>query len=214
MKTSKPFWAGLCLSACLIAPVSKAAVIDIDLCGRIADGYFYTQEYLNAHFDVWQLNWTFGVFDPVTVAQGDELRISVNLDGVFHVPPGGFTTGLEMGLFGTTFDIASSANVGTTSAFLNGDLVWSNEAGSYTTGAGIIQGSFFPPEGFSFDRALFDFTITQLDHPVLADIATFRTLSTTLHTDPVPLPAGLWLLGSGVGLWAGVVRRRRTADRR
>jgi hypothetical protein len=70
-------------------------------------------------------------------------------------------------------------------------------------GAGFSFQSNFPAEGFSFDRAIFDFTLSGLDQPVAAGVVTFGMSSIT----PVPLPAAAWLLLSALGGLGALSRR-------
>lgn len=139
---------------------------------------------------------------------------------------GGLVAGNTVTVTGVFDDSALTAGSGTIDFTGNSGNTLSIAAGTYTF-TQANDSLFAPSAGASLtltSGALFDFNYGAIAgvNGALADFGSFfgsfesnvvlsGTWSPTVQMTPVPVPAALWLFGSGLLGLAGVVRRRRRA---
>lgn len=156
------------------------------------------------------------------VASGD---LALDLDGIleFIVTPDPFALSNEGGVLDAYFDVAFSASnlTGVSFAFFSEDAFGRN----FINASSIISEAFFGPDGIlvPFDFAgtgastlvlqVFSFTSDgfPVDGSALWSLRADYAGDIVNTASPIPLPAGAWLLLTGLGAMALVRRHRRSS---
>jgi hypothetical protein len=208
--------AGCALGLALTAP-AHATIFVLDLTGTVANATYGSFDSMGQHYNTGLLDVGTGTGLPFTVSAGDEVQISLALDGLFTVPG---ATGYQF--FGVNLIDSSGLNP----VFLPSPPAPEATTGTVTfsggTGAALgapstncgncltnLYGHPGPVGAFNFTGLFAD---TFVGDPTLAAPFTVNdvTISYQVNSAAVPEPAtwGLMILGFG-GLGAAL-RRRRT----
>lgn len=202
-------------AACVIwAGQAQAATYDIALSGIVANGGYSSQDIGPNHYDQWSLGLS-GIDDdnPLTLAEGDTVNVTLTLDELFTIPASADLTSIVLffGNFGgfPSGDVATSGSF----TFYNGLDVAASGGGSSGT-AGQIAHSvvFFPPDNgpLTFDSVYASFTIDDLPETVTLNYSGIAYTRFDLGANAaVPEPVSWALMILGFGGAGGMLRRRR-----
>ena len=184
---------------------AQATVFDLNLTGTVANATTSSFDIGATHYDRWILS--LDGLTPFTLAQGDEIKVNVQLDQSVTIP--GATT-----LMVTTLALESILNepVATdgTVQFFNGGAAGSSWTGS---SLGALVGSYVGAGAtpVTFDQLFADFTVTQLSDPS-ADVTGSLLYYTLFSPAPgAPEPATWAMMLAGFGLAGSLLRRRSVA---
>jgi hypothetical protein len=189
-----------------IGQAQAATTFDLSLTGIVSGGVYSSGDYGSTHYEDWYLQLS-GLL-PITVSQGDTINATITLDKSFTIPASVQLTFFDFTLSGTSFPSINTGTSGTTSFFNNGAPGLSGSFGTTTSGFLINGAVFGPPNNTSitFDSLTSNFTIDTLGQSVILDGAYIDYILESPATS-VPIPAAIWLLGSGLLGLAGFRRK-------
>jgi hypothetical protein len=155
-----------------------------------------------------------------TLNVGDTIDGTVTLSTPLTVPAGAGGNGVVLLIAGdgkTTFNYTDSLSFYDNGVQVAPPSQWSNfnsEKGALVPAA--FSFSLAPTPAFTFDQLAFEATVTgmldQNNNPInTVNLGTFVDPVLQADVNPVPLPATVWLLLSGIGGLAAVLAKRKVA---
>ena len=190
------------IAICILAfATAHASTIELDLTGAVSNG-----AYVKNDFDS-RFTWTLSLsgLSPFTISSGDTIDATVNFDQILTIPPSTSITGFYFWLQATSFNSLGYETPGTTTFFLNGIPVFKESGGSSSSASsGVRVTAQLPPSnnGYALNSLTASFTVNQITP------TTVGSAQIGYATDnPVPVPAGIWLLVSGIGALFAFARR-------
>ena len=197
-----------------LAPAAHATVYTLNLTGTVADTAYNTFMANGTTYQTGSLDLGLGAYAPITLDNGDELQVTISLDGAFTVP--GTVDGYQF--LGINFNDLP-ANTGPTvlpsppaPEVSTGTMTFSGGAGAPSGAVGTncgncvtnLYGASGPVSSFSFTEDFGDNTIQSLVTPY-----TFNDVSLSYQVNgSVPEPASWALMILGMGGLGAVARRR------
>jgi len=208
--------AALAAAMALVAGTAGAATYNLTFTGIVANGSYSSQDIGGSHYDQFVLSLEgFDPMEPITLADGDIVNATINLDEDFTIPASVDFTAVVFVLGNSSAFPSGDVNTsGTTDFFLDGGLVKTNTTSTGTSGQ-IAASAFFgvPDNGlFTFDSLLTSFTIDDLSAPVTVDYALLSYTRADLVDAPtggVPEPSSWALMILGFGGMGAALRARR-----
>jgi hypothetical protein len=196
----------------MAAALPASAVTTLNFTGQVATANTFQIVAGSTAFDFWAIN--LDSFTPFTVAQGDEVEATVSLDATYTLP-----TSVGFRIFRLFFFGQDFAGVGDTETsggleLFNGatSVLTIDPQGCGTSGAVAACDSLDGSGLYTFDKAVFTFTVTALAMPLEVTSASFDAVV----SNPLPVPeAQTWaMLTAGLALLGAAVRRQKAKGQR
>jgi hypothetical protein len=202
-------------SAALVTLLTTAtlpawAVTTVNLTGQLANATTSQVPGPPTQYDFWFLN--LDSFAPFSVAQGDDLVVTVGLDGLYTLPTAPHGRFISMYLNGQDFAAVGDTETGGSLELFNGMTsalnIPSQSCSTSNTLASCWYLSPLDPAPYTFDKLVF--TINVITLAGLGGQVTNANLITQLNT-AVPVPeAQTWaMLTAGLALLGAAVRKKQ-----
>jgi hypothetical protein len=179
---------------------AQAASWTLELTGDMQNAGTYNFNSGDRNYSGWSLN--LDEFTTFSASQGDQVNATITLNKSVTMPASVYNTSVELALYGDSNPGYDTSTFSTTTFYYDG-----TEGSTFTQGSSsadwLFAGAtlFGPDNSFTFDKILINYSINKIgDGNSL--VLTHAMLTTQLQNPAaVPIPAAVWLLGSGlVGL--------------
>lgn len=197
---------------------AQASVYNLNLTGSVGSAapFNFTDAFGNNFQgqEIYSLNG----MPSISLNQGDQLNVTVTLDAPWTVPPTSKAfTSVNLLLFSTSFEnnnpqVPTTSTGTVTLSYLGNPFLSQSTGGNTANQVGLGSSSSPPNGGFVFDKAAFDFTVSNLGtSPQTIDTADIYWELGTYAAAGVPEPATWAMLILGMAMMGWAVRRRSEA---